>query len=265
MNKEQLELYSEQYSSGAKNHIDKLYAQMATSLLIIPIVKHDPVNSRSGCLTVMHPVYEEIYDIFCINEMYKTIFPVFTTRKAFAEWKKKVGTKLDETVILGVDMCMIMRDKMWLLLDPGSENEKQIQPYIISQIAAAADSFQYNPNNSWEEEMEEEPEDLEVDIEQQEFELHKKETKLQLDDNQVDQLIGFIDDARLSTKHPWGGFKGKNGQRMRPEIILLEGKPIDFKQDIPREEPQRTKKILSRFFANREEDQDQVELEDDSA
>lgn len=126
-------------AEGDDSYRKRLCSTLADRLLYVPLEDSENAYSESDDSAISIKVKK-------IKLEDKTVVPVFTDESALQEWIAASAQAVQSISLLGADLCMVLADDIWLLIDPGSEEELNLDPESVKMIVqigneALADEF----------------------------------------------------------------------------------------------------------------------------
>lgn len=123
--------YIDRLANGDASYKDKLCQRLADRLLYIPLQSHETSESSRQEVTI------KVHHIMAPNG--KEAVPVFSNRHLLEAWCGDQQIPSREISILGADLCKVLGQELWLVIDPCSEAELLLHPESVQRIAQFGD------------------------------------------------------------------------------------------------------------------------------
>ena len=127
-----LTLYLDRVADGDENYRSKLCKNLVDRLLHIPLDTSDDAYNESKGAGVKIKVMRQKY-------AGKVVVPVFTDENMFKTWKAEQKKDLDTVALMGGDLCKVLPDGLWLLVDWGADSEVLLDEAAVKSIATFGD------------------------------------------------------------------------------------------------------------------------------
>ena len=130
MTKSVLNLYLQKVKDGEEAYLQKLCGRLAERLVHVPITNTSSLADSDGSGMKVN--------VLRIKETHRSLIPVFTSEKLFKTWSAKMDDAPKSIPIFGADFCSVLGKNSWLIVNPGSPESCELQPFVVEMIAKAA-------------------------------------------------------------------------------------------------------------------------------
>ncbi|MBN8550402.1 MAG: SseB family protein [Deltaproteobacteria bacterium] len=127
MRKSLLNLYLQKVAEGDRSYVDRLCKQLSDRLIFAPVVSSPA--SASGARA------KSTFSVLRITEGARSLVPIFTSEKRFKEWGEKRSHGGGSISLLGGDFCAALGADTWVTIDPGFEENLEIEPALVVKIS----------------------------------------------------------------------------------------------------------------------------------
>ncbi len=127
-----LTLYLHRVADGDDSARDRLWHSLADRLLhvpLAPLTQSFEESEQTGITIKVHQIEQDE----------KLIVPVFTSEWQFKDWKTRNKHIDDSVALIGADLCKVLPEAAWLLVDSEAEAELLLSPEEIDKIADIGD------------------------------------------------------------------------------------------------------------------------------
>lgn len=127
-----LTLYLDRVADGDESYRMKLCKNLVDRLLYIPLAPEAEPESKKKSDAVTIRVFEMKY-------AGKPVVPIFTDEMMFNDWLESQSKPVESVTLMGADLCKVLPESLWLLVDYGSESEVILDEAMIDSIAKFGD------------------------------------------------------------------------------------------------------------------------------
>lgn len=127
MAKSLLNLYIQRVSSGDDSYVKRLLFQVAERLIYVPISEETEKETAEVSVIVV-----------TIKEAHRLIVPIFTTEKLLVDWCRRYEHTGESIAVFGADLGAALPEDAWVVINPGSDQSVELQPFMISELKGIA-------------------------------------------------------------------------------------------------------------------------------
>jgi hypothetical protein len=124
-----LNLYLQKVKEGEEAYLHKLCERLAERLVHVPTTNATAISDGDG--------HGMKVNVMRIKEAHRSLIPVFTSEKLLKAWAESRNDSAESIGLLGADFCAVLGKNSWLLINPGSPEACELQPYVVEMIAKA--------------------------------------------------------------------------------------------------------------------------------
>lgn len=127
MSKSLFNLYLQKVAEGDPNYLEKLLARLSDRLIYIPVSKKSSISSSGSGTNIS-------ISVLCLKEAHRSLVPAFTSEKVLTKWCAEKGYSGESIALLGADLCAALKNNSWLVINPGSDNPVELQPFMVQKL-----------------------------------------------------------------------------------------------------------------------------------
>ncbi len=107
--------------------MEKLLARLSDRLIYIPASKKSSLSTGGSGTNIS-------ISVLCLKEAHRSLVPAFTSEKLLSKWCAEKGYSGESISLLGADLCAALRNNSWLVINPGSDNPVELQPFMVQKL-----------------------------------------------------------------------------------------------------------------------------------